>query len=99
MTEVTTREILQELAEKPIGSEELAAEANNVAYLAAKGGRPKVSAELRGAIDRTCKKWLPQGRRTVSRAEAKAAEQVFYANQIDLEDAVQAAGGTRGSLR
>jgi hypothetical protein len=98
MTQVSDREILQELAAKPIGNEALQEEAQRVAHIAANGGRPHISAELRETIDRTRKIWLPQGKRSAAEANKRAAE-AAAAVQIDLEDAVEKAGGKRGGAR
>jgi hypothetical protein len=93
MKQASTREVLLDLARTPIGSRELQDEADRKAR---RGIKP--SAELQETIDRCKRKWLPQGKRTVSRADQREAEAAFYANQTDLEDAIEAAGGKRGSL-
>jgi len=100
MTQVSTRELLQELTELPIGSPELQVEADATARARAQMGKSvKPSPKLQETIDRAAKKWLPQGKRRVSREEAIAATRAFYANQTDIEDAVEAAGGKRGSVK
>lgn len=48
---------------------------------------------------RATKLWLPEGKRSASTREAKAARDEIRSRQIDLEDAVEAAGGQRGALR
>jgi hypothetical protein len=77
--EVTTREVLQELAAKPLGSPELQIEANRLVP----GEKP--AGELAETIHRTRKIWL-------------ASREAFHARQIDLEEAVEAAGGHRGAM-
>ena len=95
---MSDREVLQELAAKPIGSAELQDEAQRIAHLAANGAKPHMTPELRETIDRTRKIWLPQGKRSAAEANRKAALAAREA-QIDLEDAVEAAGGQRGSVK
>lgn len=99
MGQISTREVLQELVEKPIGSPALQEEAERVAYMAANGGTPIISAELAEAGQRANKKWLPAGKRSTSGPEARASREAFYERQIDLEEAIEAAGGQRGSVR
>jgi hypothetical protein len=94
MDKMTDREVLQELAARPIGSLELEAEANRLAHCP--NGKP--SPELAETIHRTRKIWLPQGKRSAVEANRKAARLAAEA-QIDLEDAVAAAGGNRGGCR
>lgn len=99
MEQVTDRELLWELAQKPIGSPALQAEAQSVAHIVASGGTPSVSAELKEAGSRANKKWLPAGKRSTSGPEERAKREAFYERQIDLEEAVEAAGGKRGGPR
>jgi len=60
---------------------------------------PIFAPEALEAGRRASKKWLPEGKRSTSSREAKEARQAFYEQQIDLEDAVEAAGGQRGGAR
>jgi len=95
MTQVTDREILQELAERPIGGRELQAQIEaNLSRL--QRGSMKPTFEMKEASERACKKWLPAGKKPTRGPQIAKAEEAFYANQIDLEDAVEAAGGKRG---
>ena len=87
------REQLQFLADQPIGAPHLQEEAER------SNGIIPPSEELKATCKRISKKWLPLGKRIPSRADVRAAEQAFYANQIDLEDAVEAAGGKRGGQK
>jgi len=89
--EVSTRDLLQELAAKPIGSPELFEEACRKGLT-----REKVSAELAETVLRTSKKWLPAGKRAPTTPESRARQKELASLQIDLEDAVEAAGGQRG---
>ena len=84
MEQVSTRELLQELAETPIGSPELQARP-----LDAKGN---VKPEVKEAARRAVKIWLPQGRKAAKRGACNEPA----AQQADIEDAVEAAGGKRG---
>jgi hypothetical protein len=92
MERVSTRNLLQELADAPIGSPELQDEADRIAH--AKGA-VKPSAELTEAIKRASKLWLPQGRHPARRGACNEPA----AEQIDIEDAVESAGGKRGSAK
>ena len=95
MTQVTDREILQEMLERPIGSPRLQAEIEaNLPRLQRESLKP--TWEMREAAQRASKKWLPAGKKPTRTPEIKAAEEAFYAKQIDIEDAVEAAGGSRG---
>jgi len=87
MEHVSTRDLLQDLASQPIGSPELQAEADRIAH---NGNRP--TAELKETIRRTAKIWLPQGKTPPRRGKCN----IETAEQIDIEDAVEAAGGKRG---
>lgn len=87
------RETLFEMAAEPIGSPKLMAEADHIAHTMI-----KPSPELREAAQRANKRWLPEGKIAASSLMSKEAEAAFYANQTDLEDAVEAAGGERGRL-
>lgn len=87
------REELFEMAAEPIGNADLQREAE---FIGTSGRKP--SRELKEASARACKKWLPAGKKSTVSHESKEAEQAFYARQNDIEDAVEAAGGQRGSL-
>jgi hypothetical protein len=90
MEQVSSRDVLQDLAEQPIGSAKLQAEADRIAH--AKGAvRP--TGELKETIKRTAKLWLPQGKRP---ARSRTACNEPEAQQTDIEDAVEAAGEKRG---
>lgn len=98
--QVTDAEMLQHLADQPIGSPELQEQANRLAPQVADGALRKadIPADLAETIKRTSKIWLPQGKKASGGPEAKEAEAAFYERQIDIEDAVEAAGGKRGGL-
>jgi hypothetical protein len=59
------------------------------------GGDSCSSAE---AARRANKVWLPAGKRSANSREVRATQQELRAKQIDIEDAVEAAGGERGKL-
>lgn len=88
MEQASTRDVLQELAGSSLGSTSLQEEADRVAKM--QGLTP--SAELKETIKRVSKKWLPQGRRPANRRGCNEPT----AEQCDIEDAVEAAGGKRG---
>lgn len=92
MNAVPTREELFEMAARPIGDADL--------YQRAKSVLPgeKPHPEVVEAAKRASKLWLPCGKKSAVNAEAKEVRAEFNARQIDLEDAVEAAGGARGSL-
>lgn len=92
-----SREEIFHMAAEPIGSAALQreAEANMAAYAR---GALKPSMELKEAGQRAAKKWLPGGKKSTVSAESKEAEKAFYERQVDLEDAIEAAGGHRGGL-
>lgn len=89
--QVSDREILRELAARPIGGE---------------GARcwqkaPHVwdaNDEAREAAKRAGKTWLPAGKRSASSKEEREYRKAFREQQIDLEDAVEQAGGQRGHM-
>ena len=85
------REQLQFLADQPIGSPALQQECERLAHQ--RDARP--SGELQETAKRIAKRWLPLGR-TPPRSRKCNVE---TAEQIDIEDAVEAAGGRRGGLR
>jgi hypothetical protein len=85
MVEVSTRELLQDLAQQPIGSPELQKEPLD------KNGR--IKPEVKEAAKRASKLWLPQGKKPPRR---RSVCNEPTAEQTDIEDAVQAAGGKRG---
>lgn len=64
MTNVSTREILQQLANRPIGGPEIMAEAERLLN----DPNTKPSAALKEAAHRANKLWLPQGRKAVQAA-------------------------------
>lgn len=81
-----SRDDLQYLADQPLGAPHLQEEAER------KNGLLPPSAELSELCKRVGKKWLPLGRKSPRRGECN----VPAAEQTDLEDAVEAAGGKRG---
>jgi hypothetical protein len=83
------REQLQYLTEQPLGAPHLQAEADRIAHA---NGAVKPSGELKATIKRTAKIWLPQGKRPPVRGACNEPT----AEQTDIEDAVEAAGGKRG---
>jgi hypothetical protein len=85
MEQVSTRELLQELASLPIGSPEIQKEPLD------KDG--KLKPEAKEAAKRASKLWLPQGRKPARR---RSVCNDPSAQQTDIEDAVEAAGGKRG---
>lgn len=88
MKEVSTRELLQDLARLPIGSPDLQKEP-----LDKKGN---VKPEVKEAAKRASKLWLPQGKKP---PPVRGACNEPTAEQTDIEDAVQAAGGKRGGAK
>lgn len=83
MEQVSIREVLQQLAELPIGSPELQKNPLD------KNGNKE-------AAKRCTKLWLPQGRKPPRpRGTCNAPD----AQQTDIEDAVEAAGGKRGGTK
>ena len=54
--------------------------------------------EARDYSRRASKIWLPRGKKSASTSEAKVRRAAQAAQQIDLEDAVEAAGGRRGHI-
>lgn len=84
MNAIPTREELFAMAASPIGDK------------AALDAGKMCAAEKAAAAKRAQKVWLPLGKRSPVSREAKEAEKLIRANQIDLEDAVVAAGGERG---
>jgi hypothetical protein len=89
MPEVTDREMLAELVARPIGGKHIQGED-------ARGLETLYSAEAKEAAARANKRWLPAGKRSTRGPDEAASREAFYARQIDLEDAVEAAGGQRG---
>jgi hypothetical protein len=82
------REQLQFLANQPLGSPELQNECDRIAH--ARGSIP-ASGELKETAKRIAKKWLPLGK-SPSRARKCNVE---TAEQVDIEDAIEAAGGLK----
>lgn len=87
MEQVSTRDLLQELAQQPIGSRELQAQPP-------RDENGNVKPEVKEAAHRASKVWLPQGRKASRTTPAERRE--FAERQTDIEDAVEAAGGRRG---
>jgi hypothetical protein len=83
------REVLQHLAEQPIGAPHLQAEADSGRI---QKGQAKPSGELKETIKRTAKLWLPHGRKPTKRGACNEPT----AQQTDIEDAVEQRGGERG---
>ena len=86
--EATERDVLELLAGEPIGSPDL----QNHPL----GKTGNVRPEVKDAARRASKIWLPRGRLP---ARPPGECNVKGAQQIDLEDAVVAAGGERGGRR
>lgn len=87
MSAVPSREELFAMAEEPIGNRER--------LLAGK----MTMLEKADAGKRASKFWRPWGITNKSATkEARAAQQALRETQIDLEDAIEAAGGERGSV-
>jgi hypothetical protein len=87
---------LQELAEEPLGSfrlQEIADEAHR--RLASRGIKPPP--EVVAMAKRVSKIHLPAGRRLPK--DERPAREEFASRQIDLEEAVEAAGGQCGSVQ
>jgi hypothetical protein len=85
---------LQQLTEEPLGSpalQQMADAAFRRQHLEGKRSPPEV-AEM---AKRVSKIFLPAGRRQPK--DDRGAREEFAARQIDIEDAVAAAGGSRGS--
>jgi len=78
--------VLAAMVEAPIGDRDLKPDKQGYIHdpVAVEAGR------------RAQKIWLPEGKRSTNGREAKEARQAFYKRQVDLEDAVEAAGGRRG---
>lgn len=80
---------LRELAAKPLSGR---------ARVEIRGGKERsFDEEGFDVTGRLGKIWLPAGKRSASSTEARDRRQAFREQQIDLEDAVEAAGGQRGS--
>lgn len=85
--QVSDRELLRELAAQPIGSRDLDQFKDANGYITVP--------EAVEAGKRAKKIWLPSGKRSAADANRAAAKRAREA-QIDIEDAVEAAGGERG---
>lgn len=85
-----SREELFELAASPLGSKEMQQEADRYP-IGAKG--PGYIADV---ARRCSKKWLPEGKKPVNGREIREAEAAAKALNFDIEDAIAAAGGSRG---
>lgn len=81
------RVTLQDLANQPIGGKHLQEEAERKVHT-----EEKRSPELVATCKRASKIWLPEGKTPPRQRKAEPS-----AAQIDIEDAIEAAGGTRGS--
>jgi hypothetical protein len=93
MTAIPTRDELFEMAARPIGGEDVYRAAQKA--VATKGKPP---AEVVEASKRASKLWLPAGKTSANTNAAREAEAAIKARNYDIEDAVEAAGGCRGSL-
>jgi hypothetical protein len=82
---------LRAMLDAPIGSRDLQSKDDPRA--------PVFLPEALEAARRASKVWLPEGKRSTNSKEAREKRQAFYEQQIDLEDAVEAAGGHRGEVR
>ena len=87
MNAVPSREQLFAMAAEPIGDR-------------VRCDAGKMTAEEKaGAAKRASKVWLPWGATNKSATrESRAAQAALRETQIDLEDAIAAAGGERGSV-
>jgi hypothetical protein len=86
---------LQQLVDEPLGGPEVKAALDRHLSRAAFGEKPPecVSAMAK----RINRRFLPQGRRLPK--DDKPERDEFAARQIDLEEAIEAAGGKRGGAR
>lgn len=98
MNIVPSREELFAMAAEPLGSREMQEIADEAKRCELRSGA-KPPREVRDLTKRVSKVWLPAGKKSVVSAEAKEIDAAIRANQIDLEDAIEAAGGERGSSR
>lgn len=89
MEQATNREILQHLAEQPIGAPHLQDEADRIAHA---NGAIRPSGELKETAKRAAKLWLPQGRKPTRRGACNEPT----AEQTDIEEAIEQRGGKRG---
>lgn len=83
------RVTLQGLANQPIGGKHLQEEAERKAHT-----EEKRSPELVATCKRASKIWLPEGK-----TSPKQRNLVDPTTQIDIEDAIEAAGGQRGGAK
>jgi hypothetical protein len=90
MEQVSTRDLLQELATSPLGSKELQEKQTR------RGPNAKPLPEVLEVGKRCAKIWLPQGKKP---PRGRKQCNVETAEQTDIEDAVEAAGGRRGGQR
>lgn len=88
--QVTDREILEELAARPIGHRDLDVHKDSLGHIS--------HPDAIEAAQRANKKWLPQGKAPATSPESRARQAALKAAQTDIEDAVEAAGGTRGKI-
>ena len=90
MEPVSQRDVLQELAKLPLGSKKLQEQQMR------RGPNAPPLPEVVEVGKRCANKWLPQGKKP-PRSRKICNEP--SAEQADIEDAVEAAGGRRGSNR
>lgn len=98
------REELFALADTPIGDADMLALAN--ADFARKQALPpqqrarfKASPEVAALSRRAQKVWLPEGKSSANTSEQREHERALKAQNFDIEDAIEAAGGARGVIR
>jgi len=85
--------VLQAMVNEPIGSREVQAQ---ICFHQGEWVGPPAAKE---AARRAKKIWLPEGKRPANGDDERRRREEFAARQVDLEEAVEAAGGARGSLR
>lgn len=85
------RDELFALAAAPLGSPEIMAKADALTFGA------KAPPEVAAISKRASKVWLPEGKSSVNTNVAREAEREMRARNFDIEDAIAAAGGNRGS--
>jgi hypothetical protein len=83
--------IVQRFLDMPLGGEEAKALAQNIRH------GEVVPPELKKLSRRIAKKWTPLGKHLPAPGEAAAAERELKARNFDIEDAIESAGGARGS--
>lgn len=85
---------LQELLDERLGSPEMQARADAASRRQVLEGKRAVPSDVAALVKRVSKIHLPMGKRLPR--DDKPARDEFAARQVDLEDAVEAAGGRRG---